>query len=157
VSCEALVTARVEWDVNLICFDPGTKIATREDDGKGAADSTSPAVVISKRTGRTPQGTLHLSIPPEYASHLVHATVTATVTDARGHVAKATTELWNFALAAERDRLAAEVRGWLDRSPHDPGSTIVQLLLYEIVSDGVITLPELRAYLRAIKKRAPTH
>ena len=156
-SREALATARVEWDVNLTCFDPGTKIATREDDGKGAADSTSPAVVISKRTGRTPQGTLHLSIPPEYASHLVHATVTATVTDARGHVAKATTELWNFALAAERDRLAAEVRGWLDRSPHDPGSTIVQLLLYEIVSDGVITLPELRAYLRAIKKRAPTH
>jgi len=156
-SREALATARVEWDVNLTCFDPGTKIATREDDGKGAADSTSPAVVISKRTGRTPQGTLHLSIPPEYASHLVHATVTATVTDARGHVAKATTELWNFALAAERDRLAAEVRGWLDRSPHDPGSTIVQLLLYEIVSDGVITLPELRAYLCAIKKRAPTH
>ena len=156
-SREALATARVEWDVNLTCFDPGTKIATREDDGKGAADSTSPAVVISKRTGRTPQGTLHLSIPPEYASHLVHATVTVTVTDARGHVAKATTELWNFALAAERDRLAAEVRGWLDRSPHDPGSTIVQLLLYEIVSDGVITLPELRAYLRAIKKRAPTH
>ena len=156
-SREALATARVEWDVNLTCFDPGTKIATREDDGKGAADSTSPAVVISKRTGRTPQGTLHLSTPPEYASHLVHATVTATVTDARGHVAKATTELWNFALAAERDRLAAEVRGWLDRSPHDPGSTIVQLLLYEIVSDGVITLPELRAYLRAIKKRAPTH
>ena len=156
-SREALATARVEWDVNLTCFDPGTKIATREDDGKGAADSTSPAVVISKRTGRTPQGTLHLSIPPEYASHLVHATVTATVTDARGHVAKATTELWNFALAAERDRLAAEVWGWLDRSPHDPGSMIVQLLLYEIVSDGVITLPELRAYLRAIKKRAPTH
>jgi len=156
-SREALATARVEWDVQLACFDPGTKIATREDDGKGAADSTSPAVVIGKRAGRTPQGTLHLSIPPEYASHLVHATVTATVTDARGHVAKATTELWNFALASERDLLAMEVSSWLDHSPHDPGLTIVQLILYEIVSDGVITLPELRSYLRTIKKRAPTH
>lgn len=153
----SLATAKVEWDVHLTCFDPGTKIATREDDGKGAADATSPAVVISKRAGRTPQGTLQLSIPPEYASHLVHATVTATVTDARGHVAKATTELWNFALSAERSYLESQVSGWLDHSPHDPGVTLVQLLLYDIVSDTVITLPELRSYLRALEKRAPTH
>jgi hypothetical protein len=150
----ALATARVEWDVAVTCFDPGTKIATREDGGTGAAAPRSPAIVISKRAGRTPQGTLHLSIPHEYASHLLRATVTATLIDARGHVAKASTELWNCALAADRDHLAAEVSSWVNYSPHDPGITIVQLLLYEICSDGVITVPELRSFLRSIKKRA---
>src|SRR5262249_55656044 len=98
----ALATARVEWDVRLTCFDPKVGMGPRGEDERAAADATSPAVVIARHEGPTPQGTLHVEIPVEYESHLIQAQITAKVTDAQGHIATATTRVWNCVVAAER-------------------------------------------------------